>query len=117
MVSFINIGFGINVNNDPTEKEPSSTSLKSILGKKISRKQLLAEFLDEFENYINHTDIDKIISEWKHYTMTIKRHVKIVTNRYTSEGTALDVDENGELILQTADGSVKKIVYGDCFHI
>jgi biotin-(acetyl-CoA carboxylase) ligase len=28
----------------------------------------------------------------------------------------MDVDDNGALILKLADGSLKKIIYGDCFH-
>ncbi len=117
MVSFINIGLGINVNNNPTPKEPTATSLRSILGKKISRKQLLSKFLDEFETCINNTVFDDIIPEWKKYTTTLNRRVKVVTSHDTSEGLAIDVDENGALILKLADGSIKKVVYGDCFHI
>lgn len=117
MVSFINIGFGINVNNDPAAKEPTATSLRYILGKKISRKQLLSEFLDKFESYINNANFDNVINEWKKYTITINRRVKVVTSHDTSEGFAIDVDENGTLILELADGSIKKVIYGDCFHI
>ncbi|MBU4344507.1 MAG: biotin--[acetyl-CoA-carboxylase] ligase [Desulfobacteraceae bacterium] len=117
MVSFINIGFGINVNNNPAAKEPNATSLRYILGKKISRKQLLSEFLDKFENYINNANFDKVIHEWKKYTTTLNRSVKVVTGHDTSEGVAIDVDENGTLILELADGSIKKVIYGDCFHI
>ena len=117
MVSFINIGFGINANNDPTAKEPAATSLRCILGKKISRKQLLSEFLNKFETYINNANFDNIIPEWKKYTITLNRRVKIVTGHDTSEGLAIDVDENGTLILELADGSIKKVIYGDCFHI
>jgi BirA family biotin operon repressor/biotin-[acetyl-CoA-carboxylase] ligase len=29
---------------------------------------------------------------------------------------ALDVDDNGALIIELTDGSIKKIIYGDCFH-
>ncbi|MEA3427690.1 MAG: biotin--[acetyl-CoA-carboxylase] ligase [Thermodesulfobacteriota bacterium] len=117
MVSFINIGFGINVNNDPAAKEPAATSLRCVLGKKISRKQLLSEFLNEFETYINNAVFDDIIPEWKKYTMTLNRRVKVITSHDTSEGIAIDVDENGALILELADGSIKKVIYGDCFHI
>jgi BirA family biotin operon repressor/biotin-[acetyl-CoA-carboxylase] ligase len=39
-----------------------------------------------------------------------------VTNREISEGLAIDVDKNGALILKLADGSLKKIIHGDCFH-
>jgi len=53
---------------------------------------------------------------WKKCTTTIDRQVKIVTSREISEGLATDVDENGALVLKLADGSIKKIIYGDCFH-
>ncbi len=115
-VAFINIGLGINANNDPTPSEPLASSLKILIGKEVSRRHLLAEFLDEFENYINHGNLDDVVSLWKQYTITLNRHVKIVTIQDVLEGLAVDVDENGALLLELADGSIQTIVYGDCFH-
>ncbi|RLC01273.1 MAG: biotin--[acetyl-CoA-carboxylase] ligase [Deltaproteobacteria bacterium] len=114
-VSFINIGLGINVNNDPTSREPMAASLKKILGRDVSRKALLSEFLNEFEARMNSGNFDNIISEWKEYTMTLGRRVKVVTTNDVSEGIATDVDENGALMLELENGSVKKVIYGDCF--
>ena len=115
-VSFISIGLGINVNNDPTPYEPMATSLKKILGKEVPRMKVLKAFLDHFEDAVNDADFDNVVSEWKRYTETLNRHVRIVTSHEVSEGLAVDVDDNGALILKLADGSVKKIIYGDCFH-
>jgi len=115
-VSFISIGIGINVNNDPTPYEPMATSLKKILGKEIPRIEVLKVFLHHFEDALNDEDFDHVVSEWKRYTETLNRHVRIVTTHEVSEGLAVDVDDNGALILKLADGSVKKIIYGDCFH-
>jgi len=115
-VFFINIGMGINVNNDPTGVEPGATSLKKLMGREISRIRLLSRFLDEFEDRLKNVDFENVISEWKQYTVTLRRQVRIVTQREVSEGLALDVDENGALIVKLADGSLKKILYGDCFH-
>lgn len=115
-VSFINLGMGINVNNDPGKKEPGATSIKNITGKQASRKKLLAEFLNEFENTVHVNALANVISRWKKCTTTIGRQVKIVTSQEVSEGLATDVDENGALILKLADGSIKNIFYGDCFH-
>ncbi len=115
-VNFINIGIGINVNNDPSRSELQASSLKKLLGRQISRKELLSRFLDEFESRMQQVDFDRIVSEWKKYTITLNRHVRIVTNQETSEGIAVDVDDNGALILKLADGSLEKILYGDCFH-
>ena len=115
-VKFINIGMGVNVNNDPTPREPMATSLKKILGRNISRKQLLSGFLDEFEHRMNNGTLDNVISEWKTYAMTIGRQVTIVTPNDKFKGIAMDVDDTGALMLKLADGSIKKIVYGDCFH-
>jgi BirA family biotin operon repressor/biotin-[acetyl-CoA-carboxylase] ligase len=46
----------------------------------------------------------------------LNRRVKIVTNKEVSEGRAVDVEPDGALVLELADGSHNKIVYGDCFH-
>jgi len=115
-VTFVNIGLGINVNNDPTSQEPMASSLKKILGRKISRKKLLTEYLDELENYMSSATLESAISEWKRYTQTLNRRVRIVTAREVFEGLAVDVDENGALELQLDDGSMQKVIYGDCFH-
>ena len=115
-VLFINIGMGINVNNDPAVVEPGASSLKKITGREISKKMLLARFLDEFEKRMKKVEFENVISEWKKYTVTLNRQVKIVTHKEVSEGFAVDVEQDGALVLELADGSRKKIVYGDCFH-
>ena len=116
MVRFINIGMGVNVNNDPTPRESMAVSLKKIIGRNILRKQLLAGFLDAFENRLNKDTLDNVISEWKSYSLTMGRPVKIVTTHDEFKGIAVDVDNTGALMLKLADGSIKKIIYGDCFH-
>jgi len=115
-VFFINIGMGINVNNDPTGIEPGAISLKTILGRESSRIKLLSCFLNEFEDRLKNAAFENVISEWKRYTVTLQREVRIVTRREVSEGLAVDVDENGALVLELSDGTQKIIVYGDCFH-
>ncbi len=115
-VLFISIGMGINVNNDPSEVEPGASSLKNITGRNISKKMLLARFLDEFEKRLQKAKFENVISEWKEYTVTLNRQVKIVTHQEVSEGLAVDVEQDGALVLELADGTRKKIIYGDCFH-
>jgi BirA family biotin operon repressor/biotin-[acetyl-CoA-carboxylase] ligase len=112
---FISIGMGINVNNDPSGAEPGASSLKKISGREVSRKDLLARFLERFSHRMKNADFGNVITEWKKYTVTLGRHVRIVTQREESEGLAVDVDETGALVLELADGEQKKIIYGDCF--
>jgi BirA family biotin operon repressor/biotin-[acetyl-CoA-carboxylase] ligase len=115
-IKFINIGLGINVNNNPTPVEPNAISLRELLGRPIPRKKLLAEFLDRFERRVDPRHLENVLQEWKQYSNTIGRYVKIITHNEASEGMAVDVDDNGALILRLEDGSYKKIIYGDCFH-
>ena len=115
-VFFISIGIGINVNNDPSEVEPGASSLRKITGREISKKMLLARFLDEFEKRLQKVEFENVISEWKKYTVTLNRQVKIVTYQGISEGLAIDVEPDGALVLELSDGTRKKVIYGDCFH-
>lgn len=115
-VSFLNIGIGINVNNNPTPKEPNAISLNALLGEMVPRKKVLTLFLDALEKEISRTSLDHVLSDWKAYAITLGREVTIVTTKDTLEGKAIDIDDTGALMVEQKDGTVKKAYYGDCFH-
>lgn len=114
-IDFLNIGIGINANNQPERVESNAVSLRNILNRPVDRKSLLSSFLTELEQELASPSLDHIISEWKERTITLNRQVKIVTTGETFEGEAIDVDENGALILRLPDQSTKKVFFGDCF--
>lgn len=114
-VSFINIGIGLNVNNDPETDEPNAVSLKKLVGKELSRKKILSVFLDNLEEKFSNMESETIISEWKEYSLTLNRRVTIITPKDVCEGIAVDVDEEGALILKLDNGTLKRVIYGDCF--
>jgi len=117
MVTFINIGIGLNVNNNPTNNEPTATSLKLQVGKNFNRRALLTDFLDRLQGRLSDLQLENAVARWKEYTLTIGRQVRIVTTKKTFEGKAVDVDNSGALLLRQDDGNITKVIYGDCFHI
>lgn len=117
MVTFVNIGIGLNVNNDPSNDEQTATSIARELGHTVNRRTLLTLFLDRLAIRLNNIDLENAVQNWKQYTMTIGRQVTIVTAKGTTEGKAVDVDNSGALLLKLGDGTIEKVVYGDCFHI
>jgi len=114
-VAFINIGIGLNVNNDPSPIEPAATSLKNILGRKVSIKEILVRYLDLFEAQMQTPAYDEVIEQWKQFTVTLNRDVRVVTTHEVLTGKAIDIDDTGALVLKCSDGSLKTIRYGDCF--
>ncbi|RJP78177.1 MAG: biotin--[acetyl-CoA-carboxylase] ligase [Desulfobacteraceae bacterium] len=115
-LSYVNLGIGINVNNAPENREPNAVSLKKLMGTVVDRRRLLSSFLDEFQAVLSGGPPADIISQWKQYTMTIGRHVKIITINDSHEGLALDVNDTGALIIEQEDGTRIEVIYGDCFH-
>ncbi|MCK5310457.1 MAG: biotin--[acetyl-CoA-carboxylase] ligase [Desulfobacteraceae bacterium] len=129
MLKFVNIGIGLNVNNNPKKDIPDSISINNITGKHVSRREILIQFLSNFEelyqDIINHNiSSQEIISMWKEHTSTIGKYVNIETFGKKYKGLAIDVDTTGALLLQVGDGandrhtkdSIKKVIYGDCFY-
>ncbi|MCP4673429.1 MAG: biotin--[acetyl-CoA-carboxylase] ligase, partial [Desulfobacula sp.] len=108
---------GINVNNNPGAYEPKAIALKDVLNKSISRRLILETFLDDFETSIKNIDCKTTIEQWKEMTSTIGSKVRIETIKEVFEGSAIDVDESGALIIEDGNGKKQKIIYGDCFHI
>lgn len=107
------VGIGINVNN------PScGISLKEIYGREVSRIDVLSRVLRSFERYyfkLLSGDWDEIRREWIDLSETLGRFVKVRTVNRTYEGFALDLDEDGGLMLDVG-GKVVKVFSGDCFY-
>jgi BirA family biotin operon repressor/biotin-[acetyl-CoA-carboxylase] ligase len=116
LVSFINIGIGINVNNDPPSHVDNAASIRQLTGHSHSRIEILSCFLDQFEERMSSGSLDSIMAAWKQQTATIGKKVIVETTRGTTRGTAIDIDENGALILETETGEQQTVIYGDCFH-
>jgi BirA family biotin operon repressor/biotin-[acetyl-CoA-carboxylase] ligase len=116
-IAYVNVGIGLNVNNDPSGAKAVATTLKEILGRPVSRIRLLQAYLEALEARLATIEETDVIAEWKTHSVTLGRRVEIVTQRDTVAGTAVDVDENGSLILQLSDGSRRTVIYGDCFHL
>lgn len=116
MISFVNVGIGINVNNQPENEQPNAISISTLAGQQVSRTNILASFLDRFQRTLDNILERDIIELWKEQTATIGRQVRIETLQDHFQGLALDVDETGALILLTEDHTTRRVIYGDCFH-
>jgi BirA family biotin operon repressor/biotin-[acetyl-CoA-carboxylase] ligase len=114
-VRFVNVGIGINANNDPPEVPGGAVSLRQATGRTVSRRDLLAEFLDTLEARLTHGGIEDAVNAWRCHAVTLDRPVRVVTGRETITGRAVDVDETGALIVEMNDGTRRTVIYGDCF--
>lgn len=115
-VRFVNLGIGINVNNEPATLVPQAVSLKTLLDRPIARGELLRQFLDRFEARLANGLGERLIGDWKALCATLGKTVRIVTPRRQVQGKALDLDGHGALILAQDDGGVVHVDHGDCFH-
>ena len=115
-LKFINIGLGVNVNNDPSKLEPRALSLRALLGRRVNRRALLAAFLDRLQAGFAEAAGDGVISRWKTCSATLHRRVEIVTRTGVVRGRAVDMDPTGALVVQCDDGTTVAVTHGDCFH-
>ncbi len=116
LIGFLTIGIGLNVNNDPSGVEAGAVSMKQILGRMVPRKSVLTGFLDRFEERLSSLDPGVLIEQWKKQSNTIGRQVAVATSKKTYEGTAVDIDDRGGLVVEREDGSRETVIYGDCFY-
>ncbi|OFV68213.1 MAG: biotin-(acetyl-CoA carboxylase) ligase [Candidatus Syntrophoarchaeum caldarius] len=118
----VGIGININVSRDefPEEIKDFATSISEELGKTISQEEFTCRLLNEFEviyNRFRAEAYEEIMEEWRDRCATIGRLVRIRTVGNTFEGEAVGVDRDGSLILELPNGSLVKVVSGECTHL
>jgi BirA family biotin operon repressor/biotin-[acetyl-CoA-carboxylase] ligase len=115
-VAYLNIGIGLNVNNMPEPEALIAISMKKLLGKTTPRREVLTAFLDVFEKRMSAFEPDGVIEQWISNNVTIGQNVRVLTIKDRVDGTAVDIDPFGGLVLELADGSRRTVMVGDCFH-
>ncbi|MDF2928530.1 MAG: birA [Anaerospora sp.] len=118
-INYIVIGIGINVNTAADEFPPElaeiATSIFAETGEEISRLQLLCRILTELEQVyqqvIQH-GFAPILEEWKTLSVTLGQAVNVIGPDEQYSGTAVDIDEDGALLVDTEVG-VRKVIAGD----
>ena len=115
------IGIGINLNQKsfPNAIKQTSTSLKQ-LTKKIYKKEaflnaIILEFISIYDNYYSKGKFKEIIQEWKLYSDTIGRDVRIVHGNKEMKGRAIGIDSECRLMVKNKRGRISRIIEGDIF--
>lgn len=114
----LGIGFNLNVDLEqlPEEIRRTSTSLKKEIGRWTSEEEFVSFFLRKFD--VKYSQIDKegssqVLNRWRELSTSLGSRVAIRTVTETFIGTALDVDEDGALIVETDQGERRKFLSGD----
>lgn len=120
IVKFVIIGIGINVNTPESLLPSQATSVKEQLGNKIIRIELMKEILKQMDHdYIlfQKEGFKPIIEKWRKFSTTIGHRVKVRFHNEYIDGEALDIDNDGALLLRRDSGLVDKITAGDIVKI
>jgi BirA family biotin operon repressor/biotin-[acetyl-CoA-carboxylase] ligase len=114
------VGLGINVNAEtvdfPTEIQDRAIGLSEALGHSVHRaaffKKVL-KHLQEAHGWLVSGKADRLLKEWRLRSTVLGRQVKIRQGERTLFGHALDVDDQGALLVRTDWGFTEAVTVGD----
>ncbi|MDH5793150.1 MAG: biotin--[acetyl-CoA-carboxylase] ligase [Candidatus Bathyarchaeota archaeon] len=120
-VNYVIVGIGVNANFDVAkvfseELRKVAVSLENELGRKVRLEELFRALLEKLENFYKlflKEGFDHILKEWKKYAGFLGCQVEVVSRTEKWVGLALDVGDDGSLILRLKDGTVKRVFTGD----
>jgi BirA family transcriptional regulator, biotin operon repressor / biotin---[acetyl-CoA-carboxylase] ligase len=117
-LEYVVIGIGINANVDTSDypAEWKTTSLCQELGREVSRVELIQKILLEIEDSYQRMDSKEIWKEWRDRSATLGRRVRINSVFGDIVGEAVDLAEDGALMIQSQDGP-HRVLAGDCIHL
>lgn len=115
-VEYVVVGIGVNIKKSefPDELKNIAISLEEITSKIFDRNELIAEILNKFELYYkNLNSKQSIIEAYKKNLGMLGEEIEVIQGKEKYYAKALDVNEIGELIIQTKDGKIISINCGE----
>jgi BirA family biotin operon repressor/biotin-[acetyl-CoA-carboxylase] ligase len=96
------VGIGVNITTDefPDEIKDTATSLKQSVDKTVLLECIVKHLIE----LINGLPQRTFLAEYKEKSMVIGKEVYFIKNGVKKEGMAVDINQDGGLIVQTPDG-------------
>jgi len=123
-VDSVIVGVGINANIDmnffPKQLKKTVTTLASEVKREVDREKFLRVLLEELEAYykmFKENKFDLILEEWKQLNRLFGANVEVVSFNEKIMGQAVNVDQNGALVIRLADGTMRKVFSGDVTYL
>ena len=121
LIHYVVVGIGLNVNmrpeDFPDEIRPIATSLRIEKGTVVNRNQMIQAILESMEEiyleYIKDRDFRRVLEICKSRSVILGKQVRVLGLNEEFRGTAVDLDDDGSLLVKKDDGQVCKVLSGD----
>jgi BirA family biotin operon repressor/biotin-[acetyl-CoA-carboxylase] ligase len=115
------IGVGVNANVDvekdfPEDLRKTATSLEAELGKAVRLEHVFSELVKQMEKEYDlflQMGFARVLEEWKRYAVFLVKGVEVASGSERLQGLAVDIDDEGALVLKLEDGVLKRVFAGD----
>lgn len=107
------VGIGLNVNQDEFPEDVEATSIKHVFGQALPVEQPLMYLIYRMEQVYEQTvDFSQILTVFKDKFKSMGKTVRVRSDDQIWEGIAVDVEENGSLILNM-EGKLITLGWGE----
>lgn len=110
-IEYIIIGIGVNIGitKFPDELKDIATSLSE----KTNKNKLCAYITDNIVEELSHLSDRSFIDKYKELSLVLGKQITYTENEETKEATAVDIDNNGGLVIQTTESGTKTLSTGE----
>lgn len=123
------VGVGVNVRwpgdqgpgDLPEELAATATALNHLVDAPVDRAELLVAYLRRLDGRYGELvaagTTAGLLPAWRDRSATLGRRVRVDLGTSDVEGTAVDVTDDGHLVVETADGERRTFAVGDVVHL
>ena len=119
-LDYVILGVGMNANLDPAELGVSNrevTTIRSELGHDVNLLELLRLLLSDLDAELGRIeDFGAVLEGWRSLNCTLGQKVRVRRFGETLEGRAVDLSQEGALLLATSRGTVE-LFEGEIEHL
>ena len=118
-IHYVVIGVGINVRAQEFAPEIASMAacLQEVCGKRVSRAELAACIMEEFEKYydifLETEELTGLLERYNELLINRDRQVRVLDPAGEFQGISRGIDSRGELLVEREDGSVERVYAGE----
>lgn len=118
------VGIGVNVSwpvDLPDDLADVAIACNRVTDVEVDREDLLIALLrrldERYTDLVATGDRGSLLGAWRARSATLGRRVRVELDRDDVEGTAVDVTEDGRLVVETAEGERRTFAVGDIVHL